>query len=150
MVIIIISYLLQVHCRSHLFIFMITKDATAAWFLPPALAAQGLAVTPASPGSSGSPAPMSLLLLCPQRAQLPPGSGPYLKWSLSNVFARLRLMSAGRLAMPDSTSPVWMALRAQPGLLVRNHWQELRGLSYCPSPVMALSTALSPCIPQDQ
>lgn len=75
-----------------------------------------LAVTPAFPGSWGPPAPVSLLLLQAQLPTRPPTTTfcPYLKRSLSNVFARLCLMSARRLTVPDSTSPVWMVLGAQP------------------------------------
>ena len=65
-------------------------------------------------GLPGTPVHTSLLLLCPLGGCSFPPPCPYLKWSLSNVSARLCLKSVWRLAVLDSTSPVWLVLRAQP------------------------------------
>lgn len=62
----------------------------------------------------GLPSTVSLLIHCPLEGHsFAPCSCPCLKWSLSNVSARPCLMPAQRLAVPDSSSPVWMVLRAQ-------------------------------------
>lgn len=64
MVIIIISYLLQVHSQCPTFPSLwLTKDATATWFLPPALPAQSQAAETTSLGHSGSLCPCFLSIL---------------------------------------------------------------------------------------